>query len=290
MNEVTKSSIPAPGAGVGLKPDHYALAIEGGHGLDFFEVHAENFMGAGGPPHHWLTAFRERIPISIHGVCMSLGGRDDLNPDHLARLKTLIERYEPQLVSEHLAWSSDRGVFFNDLLPPPMTAASLDKVCDHVDQVQTALGRQLLVENPSSYLKSDLCDIPEPEFLNEMARRTGCGLLLDINNVFVSGKNIGFDPDAYVATIDASKVGEIHLAGHAIDHFDGIDIRVDNHGSPVCPEVMDLYASFIAAAGPRPTLIEWDTDVPEFDILIKEARLAKDVMTLAPAQSEAVYA
>jgi uncharacterized protein len=287
--------IPAFAAGVGLKPDHYTQAIDGKHGLAFFEVHAENFMGAGGPPHRWLTAFREQIPISVHGVCLSLGGRDDLNKDHLARLKTLVDRYDPQLVSEHLAWSSDRGVFFNDLLPPPMTRATLDRLCEHVDQVQIALGRELLVENPSSYLqpcRTDIfgeCEWPEAEFLNEMVRRTGCSLLLDINNIYVSAKNLGFEPQKYLETINASRVSEIHLAGHALDHCDGIEIRVDNHGSPVCAEVMELYRSFIRDNGPRRTLIEWDTDVPTFDVLVGEARQAKDAMVQASAQKELIH-
>lgn len=267
--------------GVGLKAPHYKAAISGKHALDFFEIHAENFMTDGGPPQRWLTGFASQYPISVHGVCLSIGGRDDLDPEHLDRLARLVARYQPALVSEHLAWSADGGVFLNDLLPPPLTAESLDRVADHVDQIQTRLGRRILIENPSQYLDWACSDIPESEFLNALARRTGCGLLFDVNNVFVSASNIGFDAGAYVDAIDAAAVGEIHLAGHAIDHFDNVAIRVDNHGDRMCAEVLALYARFIRRAGARPTLIEWDTNIPSFETLEAEARKAKLVMTAA---------
>lgn len=267
--------------GVGLKAPHYREALKEPHEIDFFEIHAENFMGDGGPPHRWLTGFKSQFPLSIHGVCLSIGGRDELDKDHLDRLTRLVDRYRPALVSEHLAWASDGGFFYNDLLPPPLTSASLARTCAHVDQVQDRLGRRILIENPSQYLKLTDDEIPEPEFLNRLARRTGCGLLLDINNIFVSAENIGFNAEDYVDLIDETAVAEIHLAGHAIDHFEGAVIRVDNHGSPVCNEVMTLFERFIRRAGPRPTLIERDTNIPSFDTLKREAAAAKSVMEKA---------
>lgn len=271
-------AIPALAVGVGLKASHYKKALAGEHRLDFFEVHAENFMRDGGPPHRWLAAFSEQYPLSMHGVCLSIGGRGPLDKEHLDRLARLVDRYKPALVSEHLAWSSDGGVFLNDLLPPPMTRVALDRLCRHVDEVQSRLGRRILIENPSRYLSWSCNEMPEPDFLNGMAQRTGCGLLLDINNVFVSASNAGFDADAYVDAIDASTVGEIHLAGHAIDHFDNIVIRIDNHGDHVCAEVISLYERFVRRAGPRPTLFEWDTNVPAFETLSAGAQRAKAVM------------
>jgi len=273
-----------PGAvGVGLKAPHYKEALKEPHEIDFFEVHAENFMGDGGPPHRWLSGFKSQFPLSVHGVCLSIGGRDALDKDHLDRMASLIERYRPELVSEHLAWSSDEGFFYNDLLPPPLTKTSLVRTRAHVDQVQERLGRQILIENPSLYLKLIEDEIPEPEFLNELARRTGCGLLLDINNVFVSASNLDFSPEDYLDAINADAVREIHLAGHAIDHFEGATIRVDNHGAHVCNEVMTLFERFVRHAGPRPTLVEWDTNVPPFETLKAEAAAAKSVMTKACA-------
>ncbi len=289
MTDLVASSraVSSNAVGAGLKAAHYKEALAGGHGIDFFEVHAENFMGDGGPPHRWLTAFAADYPLSIHGVCLSIGGRDTLDTDHLDRLARLVARYQPALVSEHLAWSSDGGVFLNDLLPPPLTGETLARVTAHVDQTQSRLGRRILVENPSQYLHFSCSDIPESAFLNEVVRRTGCGLLLDINNVFVSASNIGFDANAYIDAIDASAVCEIHLAGHAIDHFDNIAIRVDNHGDHVCPEVLALYERFIRRAGARPTLIEWDANIPDFATLAGEAALARTAMARAAIKEAA---
>lgn len=267
--------------GVSLKAAHYRQALLEPHEVDFFEIHAENFMGAGGPPHRWLTGFQAQFPLSLHGVCLSIGGRDALDTDHLDRLALLVARYDPALVSEHLAWSSDDGVFYNDLLPPPMTATSLARTCDHVEQVQTRLGRQILIENPSRYLKIVHDEISEPEFLNALARRTGCGLLLDVNNVFVSASNLDFYAEDYLGAINADAVHEIHLAGHAVDQFEGETIRIDNHGAPVCDAVMALFEGFIRSAGPRPTLVEWDTNVPPFETLKAQAAAAKSAMTAA---------
>jgi uncharacterized protein (UPF0276 family) len=267
--------IPAHAAGVGLKPAHYSQALTGDHGLDFFEVHAENFMGEGGPPHRWLSAFREKFNLSIHGVCLSIGGQSPLDADHLARLKTLVDRYQPELVSEHLAWSAHNGTSHNDLLPSPLTNASFKTVKDHVNQVQDTLGRQILMENPSLYLLPQDTTISETEFLNELAKQTGCGLLLDINNIYVSAHNIGFKAEKYVDAVDESVVKEIHLAGHVIDQLDDVTMLVDNHGAPMCDEVIELYNRFVRRAGARPTLIEWDTDIPDFDVLISETKRAK---------------
>jgi len=269
--------------GVGLKAPHYKEALEEPHEIDFFEVHAENFMGEGGPPHRWLSGFHSQFPLSVHGVCLSIGGRDALDEDHLDRLASLVERYRPALVSEHLAWSSDGGFFYNDLLPPPLTATSLARTCAHVDQVQERLGRQILIENPSQYLKLTENDIPEPAFLNELSHRTGCSLLLDINNVFVSASNLGFNAEDYLDAVNTDAVAQIHLAGHAIDHFEGATIRVDNHGAHVCKDVMTLYERFVRHAGPRPTLVEWDTNVPPFETLKMEADAAKSAMMKACA-------
>lgn len=272
---------PAPDLdiGVGLKPAHYRNLLSrheqaetaGDHSLpiSFFEVHAENFMGAGGPTHAWLTAIRKHYPLSVHGVGLSIGGMEAPDQNHLDRLRNVVDRYQPDLVSEHLAWCSHDGIFYNDLISPPMTRESLDRICEHVAITQDALGRRILIENPSQYLKMP-ADMSEPAFLNQIADRTGCGLLLDINNVYVSAENLGFDALAYLEEINADHVGEIHLAGHAIDEASGL--RIDDHGSPVPEAVGALYKAFLSKAGTRPTLIEWDTDTPPLDELAEEAR------------------
>lgn len=279
--------MPSTAVGVGLKAPHYKQALEDRHDIDFFEVHAENFMGDGGPPHRWLGAFQSRYPLSVHGVCLSIGGRDALDIDHLDRLAALVARYQPALVSEHLAWSSDSGIFYNDLLPPPLTIVSLERVCAHVDQVQNRLKRQILIENPSQYLRLANDDIPEPDFLNETARRTGCGLLLDVNNIYVSACNLGFDAKDYIDVINPAAVCEIHLAGHAIDHFKNVTIRVDNHGDRVCADVTALFERFVRREGPRPTLIEWDTNIPSFETLAAEAAAAKALMKKTARREDA---
>lgn len=269
----TGADLRSSAVGVGLKAAHYRDALEQDHGLGFFEIHAENLMGAGGPPLRWLTAVRNRFPVTMHGVCLSVGGRDPLDTDHLDRLAALVDRFDPAIVSEHLAWSADGGVFLNDLLPSPLTEESLRRTAEHVDLIQTRLGRRILIENPS-YLEWSCNDIAESAFLNELARRTGCGILLDINNIFVSASNIGFSADAYIADIDSAAVGQIHLAGHAIDTHANIAVRVDNHGEHVCGEVWSLFERFVRRAGPRPALIEWDTNTPMLDELAAEAAQA----------------
>lgn len=273
--------IAARAVGVGLKAPHYEAALAGGHELDFFEVHAENFMGDGGPPLRWLDVFAERYPLSIHGVCLSLAGRDPLDKAHLARLARLVDRVKPALLSEHLAWSADGGVFLNDLLPPPLTPEALLRIADRIDAAQSTLRRQILIENPAQYLDWTASDIPEPAFLNELAARTGCGLLLDVNNVFVSASNLKFDAASYVDSIDGHVVGEIHLAGHVIDGMGEASVRIDNHGSPICAEVFSLFERLVRRIGPRPAVVERDTNIPPFETLAGEARRARIAMERA---------
>lgn len=263
-------------AGASFKHEHLSAIQEDGLADAFFEVHAENYMGAGGPPHRMLAAIREDYPLSVHGVCMSIGGTEPLNAQHLQRFADLIRRCEPALVSEHLAWSSHGGAFYNDLLPLPYTKRTLQTVCAHIDQVQMAIGRTLLLENPSTYLRFASSEMSETQFLREIAQRTGCGLLLDINNVYVSAINHGFSAQDYLAEIPFDIVGEIHLAGHS-EHADDENGRllIDSHDRSVAACVWDLYAGVIARAGPIPTLIEWDSDLPEWSILKAQALRAR---------------
>ncbi len=266
-------------AGVGLKPQHVHDILAERPQIGFFEVHAENYMGAGGPPHRHLTAIREIYPLSIHGVGLSLGGAGALDRPHLDRLAALVRRYEPALVSEHLAWSSHDGRFLNDLLPLPYTPQTLGRVAEHVDQVQTALGRQVLLENPSTYLAFEDSVLEEAHFLGEIARRTGCGLLLDVNNVHVAATNGGHDARDYLAAFPMSRVKEIHLAGHTPrTDADGRALLVDSHDRPVAEPVWALYRQAIGRLGPTPTLVERDADIPPWPELYAEARQAHDQM------------
>jgi uncharacterized protein (UPF0276 family) len=266
-------------AGVGLKPQHVDDIIAQRPQIGFFEIHAENYMGAGGPPHRHLTAIRERHPLSIHGVGLSLGGAAPLDVEHLERLAVVVLRYEPALISEHLAWSSHQGRFLADLLPPPYTPALLRQVIDHIDQVQSRLSRRILLENPSTYLAFEESTIEETEFLAEVARRTGCGLLLDVNNVYVASANLGRDPFAYLAAFPLSRVGEIHLAGHA-SRLDpnGAPLLIDAHDRAVAEPVWALYRWVIDRLGPIPTLVERDADIPPWTVLYAEAQRAQGVM------------
>lgn len=266
---------PVPArTGIGIKPVHYDALLADKPPLAFLEVHAENYMGAGGPPHAWLEALANIYPLSFHGVDMSLGGAQRLDRDHLARWRKLIDRYQPALISEHIAWSQFGGHGLHDLLPLPYTDQSLDIVCEHIDDMQTALGRTILVENPSTYLTFADSHIAEADFMVAVARRSGCGLLLDINNVYVNARNHGFDSKDWLARIPGDLVGEIHLAGHALIREDGFEMRIDDHGGRVNDRVWDLYRQTIARIGKRPTLIEWDTDVPELGVLLDEAKRA----------------
>lgn len=265
----------SPRAGVGFKPEHYRDITESSGEVAWFEVHPENYMGAGGPPHHMLERIRRDYPVSLHGVGLSIGSAGRLDRAHLARLKALVDRYDPGLFSEHLAWSTHDTVYLNDLLPLPYTAATLALVVDHVDEAQETLGRRMLVENPSTYVAFEASDMSEIEFLDALARRTGCGLLLDVNNVHVSAVNHGFSAEAYLDAFPLQHIGEVHLAGHAeIDGGEATRLLVDAHDRMVADEVWRLYERVIARAGAVPTLIEWDNDVPDWPTLAAEARRA----------------
>lgn len=277
--------IPARG-GVGLKAEHYRTVLEQQPDIGFFEVHAENYMGAGGPPHRYLSAIREQYPLSLHGVGLSIGSDRPLDRDHLERLRRLIGRYMPGLFSEHLAWSSHDSAFLNDLLPLPYTGETLARVVEHIDQVQTALGREMLLENPSTYLAFAESTYSEIDFITEVTRRTGCGLLLDINNVYVASINQHWEPSAYVDAYPLAHVQEIHLAGHTRDADDnGQPLLIDTHNCPVDDVVWELYAHAVTLTGPLPTLIEWDSNVPSWAELKAESDRAEAIM--AATQPEA---
>ncbi len=266
-------------AGAGFKPQHADQILADDFRIGFLEVHAENYMGAGGHPHRILTRMREDFPISIHGVGLSIGSPTGLDQEHLARLKTVVDRYQPEQVSEHLAWSTHDSHFFNDLLPVPYDAATLIRVCDHIDQIQETLARPILLENPSTYLGFEASTMSETDFIRAIARRTGCGLLLDINNVHVSATNHSYGARDYLADFPLLSVEEIHLAGHAEDIDDsGLPLLIDSHDRPVNDLVWDLYAHVIGKLGPLPTLIEWDNEVPDWSVLKREAQLADAIL------------
>jgi uncharacterized protein (UPF0276 family) len=269
-------ALGALSVGVGFKPEHFEAIVDTRPELGFFEVHAENYMGGGGAPHRRLDAIRERYPLSLHGVGLSIGSPGPLDRAHLQRLAAVAKRFEPILVSEHLAWSTHERAFLNDLLPLPCTDETLARVSEHIDDVQNELGRTMLLENPSTYVVFAESTWAETDFLREIARRTGCGLLLDVNNVFVSAVNHGFDPELYLADFPLAAVGEIHLAGCADDSDDaGLPLLIDAHNSPVRDPVWSLYSTTIRRLGATPTLIEWDNDVPAWSTLLGEARRAE---------------
>ncbi|MGX5720894.1 MNIO family bufferin maturase [Shinella zoogloeoides] len=275
-------------AGVGFKPEHFADILAAPEPIGFFEIHAENYMGAGGPPHAQLGKLREDHAISIHGVGLSIGSMQPLDRDHLARLKALCDRYQPESFSEHLAWSTHDSVFLNDLLPLPYTGETLARVADHIDEVQSALGRQMLLENPATYLLFTESTIEETAFLAEIARRTGCGLLLDANNVFVAATNHNLDPDAYVARFPLEAVREIHLSGHSetVDDL-GAPLLIDSHDTPVKDPVWALYQTVLRRIGPVASLIEWDNDVPAWPVLREEVVSAQRMLDDAARQRAA---
>ncbi|WP_374547928.1 DUF692 family multinuclear iron-containing protein [Rhodoblastus sp.] len=274
--------------GAGLKPDHYAAILAARPDLGFFEIHAENYMNAGGPNHRWLAAIREHYPLSVHGVGLSLGSVAPLDRDHLARLQQVVARTAPALVSEHLAWSDFSGRAFPDLLPLPYDETALRRVADKVDAVQQALGRPILIENPATYLRFAVDALAETQFLAELCARADCGLLLDVNNVHVSAINHGFDARAYLDSFPLDRVGEIHLAGHAEARDAGGCFLIDDHGGPVAEPVWALYRHVIARAGPRPTLIEWDNNLPQWPDLLAETAKARAVLeAAAPAGATA---
>jgi uncharacterized protein len=263
------------GVGIGLRSPHMSEIAATRPQIGFLEVHAENYM-AETPALDRLLELRRDYPVSLHGVALSLGSAEELNRGHLTRFKALIERIEPMLVSEHLAWSAIGGAYLNDLLPLPYTEMSLDLFCQHVEEAQDGFGRRLLIENPSSYLRYRYSPIPEAEFITEVASRTGCGILCDVNNIYVSARNFGFDPIAYLETLPLEVIGEIHLAGHhaATD----VDILIDDHGSRVAKPVWELHAAALRRFGPVPTLIEWDTNLPALEVLLDEAHHAEELV------------
>jgi uncharacterized protein len=260
--------------GIGLRLPHVSEIAATRPRLGFLEVHAENYM-AETPALDRLLDLRRDYPVSLHGVALSLGSAEELDRGHLARFRALIEQVEPMLVSEHLAWSAIGGAYLNDLLPLPYTETSLDLFCHHVDEAQGALDRRLLIENPSSYLRYWYSPIPEPEFMTELARRTGCGILCDVNNIHVSAWNFGFDPMAYLQALPIGAIGEIHLAGHHV--AEDVNILIDDHGSRVAEPVWALYAAALRRFGRVPTLIEWDTNLPALEVLLDEAHHAEEL-------------
>ncbi|MEN8893123.1 MNIO family bufferin maturase [Planktotalea arctica] len=285
MFDATRARRPdLPNApGVGYKPQHFANILEAPAPVEWLEIHAENYMGQGGRPIAQLRHLSERFPVSVHGVGLSIGGEGALDSEHLARLKTLCDWLSPASFSEHLAWSSHENAFLNDLLPLPYTNATLERVADHIDQVQDVLGRQMLLENPSSYLAFRESTMRETEFLGALAQRTGCGLLLDVNNVFVSATNLQLDARAYIDDFPLECVGEIHLGGHDEDMDDhGAPLLIDSHGREVADPVWALLEYTLARSGPRPLLIEWDTDVPDWPTLAAEAQRGARALAHTP--------
>ena len=281
--------IPAA-AGIGLRFPHHDQVLQQRPRVAWFEVHAENYFG-GGAARRVLASVRRDYPLSLHGVGLSLGSAEELDAQHLRRIAELVRRTEPGLVSEHLSWSVVGGQYLADLLPLPMTEEALDVVCRHVEQTQTALQRRILIENPATYLQFRHSTIPEWEFVTAVAQRTGCGILCDVNNIYVSACNHGWDPQIYLHALPATAVGEIHLAGHAVRTLDdGSVIRIDNHGARVAAEVWALYAQALRRFGNRPTLIEWDSDIPAFELLLDEAAQATALLHSAAEASHACAA
>lgn len=270
----TRGSIPAH-AGIGLRAAHHETFLATRPEVSWVEVHSENFFAAGGAQLRVLEQVRASYPLSLHGVGLVLGSSDPLDLQHVAKLRTLVERYEPGLVSEHLCWGAIGGRHLNDLLPLPYTDEALQHMIRRVQSVQESLGRQILIENVSSYLEFEGSSIPEWEFLTAVAHGAGCGILLDVNNIYVSARNHGFDARRYVDAIPPALVGEIHLAGHSVNVYGGREILVDTHSAPVCADVWSLYSYSLERLGPVPTLIEWDTDLPELPALLAEARAAQ---------------
>ena len=259
-----------PRAGIGLRAPHYREILATLPDIGWVEVHSENYFGDGGQPLYYLERVRSHYPLSLHGVGLSLGSADAIDPEHLRRLKRLVQRFEPDLVSEHLSWGAIAGSHLNDLLPLPYTEEALSVVCAHVTEVQEYLGRQILIENISSYLQYAHSTIAEWDFVAAVAKASGCGILFDVNNIYVAGCNHGFDPLRYLRAMPVAAVQEIHLAG--FDRMD--DILIDTHGKRVSADVWALYREALVRFGPVPTLLEWDTDIPELAVLLEEAATA----------------
>lgn len=284
------ATLPAR-SGLGLKPEHFREILETRPALGFFEIHAENYLVDGGPFHHYLTQIRSLYPLSIHGVGLSIGGAAPLDERHLDRLAALLERYQPQSFSEHLAWSSHGGVFVNDLLPLPYDEATLARVCAHVDRAQERLRRRILLENPATYVEFSSSTLSEAEFIGELVRRTGCGLLLDVNNVYVSCVNHRRDPYAYIEQLPLAAAAEIHLAGFAQDSdAAGAPLLIDSHGAAVADAVWALYRFALQRVGPLPTLIERDHDIPALAVLLAEAQRAEGMLSSARHSEQRVPA
>lgn len=272
---VPTNSLPAS-AGIGLKPEHFLDILDQRPDLGFFEIHAENYMVPGGPFHYYLGRIRADYALSVHGVGLSIGSPAPLDEAHLDRLAELLARYQPESFSEHLAWSTHDGHYLSDLLPAPFNAATLARVCEHIDRVQDRLKRRMLLENPSTYVEFSASDMSEAAFIGEVVRRTGCGLLLDVNNAYVSCTNHGRDPREYLRQLPLSAVGEIHLAGFARECDSlGAPLLIDSHGAPVAQAVWDLYDEALALIGPVATLLERDNDIPPFAVLHAEANAAQ---------------
>ena len=282
MFDIVKDDLPNR-PGVGYKPQHYASILENPGALGWIEVHAENYMGAGGRPHAQIRHLTDRFPLSIHGVGLSIGAEGRLDADHLARLRDLCDWANPASFSEHLAWSTHESAFLNDLLPLPYTHETLTRVADHIDELQETIGRKMLLENPSSYLAFAESTWSETDFLAEVVRRTGCGLLLDVNNVFVSATNLQTSPQDYIAAFPMDHVGEIHLGGHDEDEDDhGAPLLIDSHGREVADPVWALLDITLERSGPKPLLIEWDTDVPDWPVLSAELDRAGAALAQVP--------
>lgn len=282
----TECTLPVR-AGIGLKSEHFQTILAEKPDFGFFEIHAENYMVAGGPFHHYLTRIRELYPLSLHGVGLSIGSEHPLDEAHLGRLSVLIDRYQPQSFSEHLAWASHGGAFLNDLLPLPYNDKTLHLVCDHIDQIQNRLQRQMLLENPATYVEFKSSDRSETDFIKEVLHRTGCGLLLDVNNVYVSCTNHGRDPYAYIKALSQQWVGEIHLAGFSREtDAIGAPLLIDSHGSPIADAVWQLYEFTIATIGATPTLIERDNNIPSLDVMWREANQAEQRLMAQATQHQ----
>ncbi len=274
MQFTFRETLASPG--IGLRGPHIQEILDGRPDVAWLEVHPENYMTAPAALSQ-LESVREHYPLSLHGVSLSLGSAAQVDRRHLRALKGLVARLEPFLVSEHLAWSRSGGAHLNDLLPLPYTEEALDMMVEHVDQIQTALGRSILIENPSSYLRFRHSTMSEATFLACLVRRTGCGVLLDVNNLYVSAHNVGIVPSDYFAALGGATIGEFHVAGHAVNRIGDDVVLVDDHGSRVSDAVWDLYAEATRHYGCRPTLVEWDTDLPSLDVLVGEARRARDL-------------
>lgn len=272
-----KKPISTKSVGMGLRHDHHQYILDNKPNVDWLEVHSENFFAAGGPSINFLKKIREIYPISLHCVGLSLGSNQKVDLEHLKKLKDLINIIDPFLVSDHISWSNVDDIVLNDLLPIPYTSESLQILCNNIEQTQNYLQQKILVENPSSYISFKESNISEYDFINEVARKSGCDILLDINNIFVSSKNNNFDPIKYIENIKPDIVKEIHLAGHSARKIGNKSILVDTHNSPVCLEVWELYKIAIKKFN-APTLIEWDQDIPEFSVLANEVEKAKKII------------